>query len=335
MADRRWQYVLLLFLSIFMAFNLAGSHLRNTYGEIIIADGTFMVPAHVDQLRKEETDASEFKVSSQGYFSIAKVPKLYSDVLPKVDPMEKPLIGKRNTEPDFPIYDYELAKTADATFIKLKNFNDCIHKHMSYHELSRRKLQSANQQCLADAFTELEKLLTGRNVEELGYGGLRSGDDIWEEKGAQYVRAGRADGGGWFLVRKVGQQDEEDQHSLNFRTTVIYLQTLHHQDPNQSFAMAVIQKISALLLLVLLLIHSLGLVHPGQAKGTTITVAAGYYHKATSISADHTTATTTTPLLTTTHGPTPVITLNTVPAIAAVPMGNQFRDWIARKLRKL
>lgn len=82
---------------------------------------------------------------------------------------------------------------------------------MSYHELSRRKLQSANQQCLADAFTELEKLLTGRNVEELGYGGLRSGDDIWEEKGAQYVRAGRADGGGWFLVRKVGQQDEEDQ----------------------------------------------------------------------------------------------------------------------------
>ncbi|KAG4422824.1 hypothetical protein IFR04_004046 [Cadophora malorum] len=97
--------------------------------------------------------------------------------------------------------------------------------------------------------------------------------------------------------------------------------------------MAIIRKIGTLLL-VLPLILSLCLVQPGQAKETTITVAAGYYHKATSISADHTTTTITTPILTTSHGPTPVVTFIPAPACPVVPMGNQFRDWVARKLRK-
>ncbi|PVH79441.1 hypothetical protein DL98DRAFT_589309 [Cadophora sp. DSE1049] len=98
--------------------------------------------------------------------------------------------------------------------------------------------------------------------------------------------------------------------------------------------MAIIRKIGALLLLVLLLLLSLGLVQPGQAKDITVTLAAGYYHKATSISADHSTATTITALLTTARGPTSVVTLIPAPTAAAIPVRSQFRDWIARKLRK-
>ncbi|KAG4435716.1 hypothetical protein IFR05_008802 [Cadophora sp. M221] len=84
-----------------------------------------------------------------------------------------------------------------------------------------------------------------------------------------------------------------------------------------------------------LLFFFLSLVHLVQTKETTITLAAGFYHTITSISAEHTTAMTTTPLLTTTHGPTPIITL--APPRIAIPTssGNQFRDWVQHKCRKM
>ncbi|MAD84272.1 MAG: hypothetical protein CL912_15015 [Deltaproteobacteria bacterium] len=54
-------------------------------------------------------------------------------------------------------------------------------------------------------------MLVARGVEEIGYGGIDSDGDIWEEAGAHYVRARRGRGGGWFLVRKEGQQGEKDE----------------------------------------------------------------------------------------------------------------------------
>ncbi|PVH79440.1 hypothetical protein DL98DRAFT_655402 [Cadophora sp. DSE1049] len=220
MADRRWQYVLLLLFSIFMAFSLAGSHLRNIFGDITAPapDGTFMNHAPVGQVRKEDTDAPMFKVSSQGHFSFAEIPKPRTGVLSKLSPMRRPLIGKRDATPaKFPFYEHEVDKIAEATFTKLKHLDDCIHRHIGYQELSRRKLRTANRQCLVDAFTGLEKLLIATGVEEIGYGGLGSGDYTWEEAGAHYVRAGRAHDGGWFLVRKGGQQDEKDEQYRDHR----------------------------------------------------------------------------------------------------------------------
>ncbi|MAD84273.1 MAG: hypothetical protein CL912_15020 [Deltaproteobacteria bacterium] len=73
MSDRRWQYALLLLFSPLMAVSLAGSHLRNTFGNIDPADDTFKNPVTMGYPSKDEHDAPVFKVSSQEHFSFAEI----------------------------------------------------------------------------------------------------------------------------------------------------------------------------------------------------------------------------------------------------------------------
>ncbi|KAK0100715.1 hypothetical protein ONS95_007166 [Cadophora gregata] len=205
MADPPWQYALFLLLSIILTFILTGTSLRTYLDDISLADGAFKNRNIFEQFREDDIDAAVFKASSQRHVPTAEVPELL--------PMTRSIILKRDVTPDFPFYDHEVANLADATSAKLKNFHTCLHKQMGYQETSRRKLHAANQLCLFEAFTDLEVLLDARGVNEVGYGGLGLGDDIWEEEGAHYVRAGRAQGGGWFLVRNGEKQDVVNQES--------------------------------------------------------------------------------------------------------------------------
>ncbi|KAH9217992.1 hypothetical protein DL95DRAFT_406330 [Leptodontidium sp. 2 PMI_412] len=350
MAGRRCSYALLLLLNIVFGLLLTSKHLKESFSTIARTGDFSHSSGTLDHLRKKRINAPSFDFSAKGHFAISRSPESPSAMLPTLSPRLISWVAKRAHVDEFPFYDNEVANLADATFMKLQNFNDCIRKSVGYNELGPSKLRYANQRCILEAFSGLEKLLDQRGVDEVGYGGVGFGENVLEENNVHWVRAGRVHGGGWFFFRR-GWTEDDQQYRIdrytqqppahiaqpNLCTTTKQHQTtpsnnrprysassndFHPKDrcrprpPPRSL---------------------LSPVQLTQAKATTITLAACFYRNTTSISAEQTTATTTitTPLLTTTHGPTPIVTFAPPHTTIPIGSGNRFRDWIEHKCRGL
>ncbi|KAG4435715.1 hypothetical protein IFR05_008801 [Cadophora sp. M221] len=209
MVGGRWSYVFALLLNICFGYFLAIKYPKESFSTTVGAGDFLPSSGIIHHLGKKGINGPLLNISFKGHFAISRVPEPPSAMLSSRSPYVISKVAKRLVSDEFPFYDYEVANLADNTFIKLQNFNDCIRKYVGYNELGRGKLHYANQQCLLEAFAGLEKLLTQRGVDEVGYGGVGSDEDVLEEINVHWVRAGRVRGGGWFFFRRGWTEDDQ------------------------------------------------------------------------------------------------------------------------------